>query len=749
MTGKTNTTIKSAAVISSAAYLLYSKTILLSLGDAILLGLCLYAFLFYTIEGVIAFRAAKAFKQKLAGIIRLPILHTEPLALLIAAVPSLYFSYRSAAPHPGVRVVLAGMLLCYFFMIFLLANSFLNIIKYWNKDRLYADEVRTAGLGDTLYPLAADHLVKTSFILALPPATLVFLGLFIIEESLGVNVLKKHADMFVLMLVFVPSCIWLLLRMLRQIQPPVSVNFPRMVVVSINDLRRASQVKTWEDFLAVTEKRKIMFGVWEKIHSFQPRLHREMAVNYLYLKNYDLAIDYFGKYLEGFRPKRLKTDRQLEMVPFLSTGVNKILFKKYRSFFEPEIHTLDENFGHLEYLRPHKVLESFENIKKKTSGPELNFVYARFLKMLVDRYDDYSQLLAAKEKERFTAEDVAARNSSQWEEAILKILARPEEYRQEPLGESLNVVFVISNKNYFRDAFVLKGQPNRGNLEKEWRNTELIGKASKNFPGFLAPEPLHLLEQAVPHRNDRIFVYVMQRHKGINALEFIRENRRTDILDDVARFLALIHASMPNNGFTTDHWAKVKNKFNEIGRGENNTAQTIVAAMTPVAASLKESVLVFGKDAHPENWWMTENGAIVALDNEDKGAVPMEIDLVNLLEYDDFGLPREEREGLKEHVIGEYLKFYTEYNNGAGAEHFSRLRYLNAVIQRALCWYCFWSCPGREALRWRRPHVLGNALFAIKEINSRYNGYYSSHQEDYQNLERGIKQIYAEVNNEK
>ncbi|MCP5046117.1 MAG: hypothetical protein GY940_03030, partial [bacterium] len=241
--------------------------------------------LFYLIETVKLLRTLDLLKIKLSKVIRLPILHTEPLALIIASVPSFYYSYGTADPDVGSRIALMGMLLCYFFIIFQLVNLFLNFIKYWNTDRLYGDPVKSGGVGEKIYPFLADHIVQTSLFLAIPPAVLTFTGIFIREQSLSFYSLKKYPDIVLLMSVIVPFSFWLVFRLMRQFKPPLSVHFARLVVLSLKDLYRASQVKDYDQFLEALEKRKEMFAVWQEIHRFPPRIHREIAINYLYLKN--------------------------------------------------------------------------------------------------------------------------------------------------------------------------------------------------------------------------------------------------------------------------------------------------------------------------------------------------------------------------------------------------------------------------------------------------------------------------------
>ncbi|MCP4150821.1 MAG: hypothetical protein GY757_23950 [bacterium] len=547
--------------------------------------------------------------------------------------------------------------------------------------------------------------------------------------------------MIFLMLGFMPFSIWLLLRMMREFKPPLSVNFARAVVLSLKDLYRMKGVKDYKRFLEVVEEKKKILDLWFEIHRFPARVHREMAINHLFLSEYDQAIHHFKHYLEDFTPKKIKTDRQLEVVPFLSSGVSKTLFKKYRSFNKKNIRLLEENFTHLEYLRPAKAIENFEEAKKEAFTADLDFVYSLFLEMLCRQYNAYSSLLPEKQKELFSRESVTTKRNQQWQATITSLLAHPDEYRRESLGDSLNIVFEISNKEYFRDAFVLKGHRERENLVNEQRNTEAIRRIVTNFPGFLAPVPLHITGVPIPFQKESIFVYTMRRSRGTPVLDYIKGNRQLDILDVVAEYLALIHTRMPGNFHKIDFRAKLRGKFDDMDMVEPQIKESVLESIVPVIKSFENAVFVFGKDAHPGNWLVTEQREIVALDMEDKGAVPVEIDLVNLLEFTSFGLNRGEREVMKQRIIRLYEKHFQKYGCDRVDEPVSMLRYFNAVIQRMLCLYCFWS--QRESSTRKKIFILNNALFSIKEIARLFNVYFSTHRHHYTSLEKAIIQLKA------
>ena len=517
--------IKLIAILSALLYLFSGTTVLEALGDSVVCGLVAYGLLFYTVEAIRALRVQGTLRAKLVKITRLPVLHTEPLALIITSLFAVKGYYGTAAPDPGSRIAMSGMIMVVFFILFIVVNFFLSIIKYLDTGRLYNEPVKTGGLWEKIFPVISGHIVKFALFLSITPALITFMGIFIREQSLSIHKLMKYRDVVLIFLVFLPCGLWLVFHLFKKIRAPLSRNLARLVIFSLRDISRGARVATPEKFLKALEKRNDMIPVWQKIYRDSPRLHRELAVNYLYLRNYDLSIHHFQEYLKGFNPKKLKADRQLRMVPFIAGNINKAFFKKYLTYYEYS-GLLDENFGHIEYLRPIKALENFEKDKEKDISPELKFIYSTFLEMMCRQFFGYHLLLPREQKEHFTSELLNSKTQLQWKETILSVLARPEEYRRESLGDSLNVVFEISNKNYFRDAFVLKGQANRENLQKEWQNTENLRAVVEEFPEFLVPFPLHITEETISYDNRQIYVYAMRRNRGISVLEFIKRTRR-------------------------------------------------------------------------------------------------------------------------------------------------------------------------------------------------------------------------------
>jgi len=83
---------------------------------------------------------------------------------------------------------------------------------------------------------------------------------------------------------------------------------------------------------------------------------------------------------------------------------------------------------------------------------------------------------------------------------------------------------------------------------------------------------------------------------------------------------------------------------------------------------------------------ITDNNDIVALDLENKGIIPIEFDLSNLIEYSDFFTNDKEGDEKRTEIIEVYKENYSKHSNNKEAKNnITEFRYLNSVIQRNYC----------------------------------------------------------------
>lgn len=251
---------------------------------------------------------------------------------------------------------------------------------------------------------------------------------------------------------------------------------------------------------------------------------------------------------------------------------------------------------------------------------------------------------------------------------------------------------------------------------------------------------------------------VLAMHKDKWSVEMTKSKLNTKskekCLGTIAYFLANIHKKIPLNiskkGIVdiSDYIHKwLDNPFLEL---KGHTKLKISENLTPVLECLVNSPRAIYKDAHPDNFLITDYcgdgtvDCITALDWEDKGFHPIYFDLVNFCEYSEFITSKEKAKWLKD-----YVQAYNENasEREAKLEYGSNfyLYYLNAVIYRSICFSSAWSKPHREAYKKNRKNMLNKAIGAISIIKNDHSSYYYKYKDNYDSLEKVIKEAITEL----
>lgn len=223
------------------------------------------------------------------------------------------------------------------------------------------------------------------------------------------------------------------------------------------------------------------------------------------------------------------------------------------------------------------------------------------------------------------------------------------------------------------------------------------------------------------------FVYLMLRSKGETLHDKILADDLNLFQDltNIADYLAFLHVSLPTEKSKKGELSiplKLKSTLRNVELTvDRNKVFMILQNYRPVYNALKNAILVVNKDAHPEQW-VLDGDTVTALDWEDKGIVPIQFDLANLLEYSG-----SINNLFKERIIDGYIDSYNKYS---GEEIIQdrvqfKLVYLNSVIQRALSLSSAWSSPKRSSMNLRRGQVINKALRAITRIKNEHPDYYN------------------------
>lgn len=329
---------------------------------------------------------------------------------------------------------------------------------------------------------------------------------------------------------------------------------------------------------------------------------------------------------------------------------------------------------------------------------------------------------------------------SKWSETVEMILSgsaligKNKSFRR--LSESSNEVLECTIDEFVMGTLVFK-RGDRKNLRAEADLAAESQKLVRGFDEYVTVSPLGRFRQGESYEE----IYVMRYAEG-EKLYFMKD-RDIGLFMKVADFLALIHARFPaekscKGRIDIPRAVKEKLAYRDLSLPES-LIRKVLDNYSPVCDSFKDALYVFNKDANPENWVVRKDRKIVAIDWEDKGLVPMQFDIVNLLEYNGAAL----KDGQKDEVIKGYIRSYNRYKGSEDITDIDgfRLCYFNAVIQRAISLCSAWSSLDRPTMRAKRAVVLDNALNAMRRLRDEHAGYYGKHRKNYAALEEALGEI--------
>ena len=334
-----------------------------------------------------------------------------------------------------------------------------------------------------------------------------------------------------------------------------------------------------------------------------------------------------------------------------------------------------------------------------------------------------------------------------WSKIIDIITKKPELGKLRDSGETKNKVYIYLFDEV-KKTFVIKENKTRKVLEDEKYIASRLYRELKFItqPDFVLPHTSSIRKSL---RKGPQYLYLTSFISGDTLLSQI-ENSHPKLKQNIAKivkYLYFIHSKIKSdNNIRLERLNCIKHiKDKLMGYGTNNLENKIINNLNPLIKTFDNSTWVFNKDAHPENWIILKNGKVGAIDFENKGLVPAEFDLVNLLEYFSY-LSDEE----KDNLIEEYqrcseqkcsLKEKSQISSGLNMIKISQLSYLNAVIYRGLCFYLEWSSPKRKSMHTKRKKVIEDSLCAVKRIKKEHMAYFEEYKDNYNNLESILKNL--------
>jgi len=315
-----------------------------------------------------------------------------------------------------------------------------------------------------------------------------------------------------------------------------------------------------------------------------------------------------------------------------------------------------------------------------------------------------------------------------------------QEVRKQPVlervSETKNPVRQLKASRFLADTVIFKDKKSRDDLEAEKELNKYL--ASRLPDRFGVAEPFYTTEKPV----DGLHTLAMRFMSGETFLERLKKFD-SSALEDIVDCLAFVHASVPEDMVRKGRvklGLKLKHKLVDSDLSiPKSLARKFVQNYRPVFNSFKNARFVYNKDAHPENW-LIAGDKIVVLDCENEYLVPMQFDLVNLLEYSDL-LP----DKVKDKAIDKYIGAYEKYTGTELNKEEFRLVYFNSVITRAISLCSAWSSNDRKSLHSQRPVVINNAINAVARLKQEHKDYCRKFNSYYVALEESLSEIKSLV----
>ncbi|MBL7050997.1 hypothetical protein ISS04_02415 [Candidatus Woesearchaeota archaeon] len=522
-----------------------------------------------------------------------------------------------------------------------------------------------------------------------------------------------------------------------QLQPPIQYHQAAAINLSVNLIGFYVFTKLIAPFINskdINSNRYMLPGVTmmalkkhkkakkllEKSITINPSSWNHLVLTRLYQKQNNLpkTIQHIGEYLSRYSKDDSLWNKTIQSIPFINISNIKSIKKKNKVIDSGKATINDYielSINHFSVGNFNNVCKTFENSIKKypKNELELNCLYA------------YALNVMNKDAE------------PQWKK-VIELMLNNDSLKYEQIGESKNKVLMIEEEGILKNSFIFKESKDKESLEKEIKLTNELDEIISSHSQYKVPHDISITEYQGK------YIYSMIRENGKTLMELIEaETAPFGHIKNIAEYLSLIHAKTPIYGLKTiNYHEKIKRVLTDVPQVDSSLKDLIIDNIHPVIDAFDDAILVFNKDAHPQNWLITEYDEITAIDIEDKGAVPAEFDLANLIEYSNFFTNDSQGDEKRKEIIEHYKENYVKYSRDITAlENINEFRYLNAVIQRTLSLYSAWSSPSRKSLWGSRKIIVDNALHSIDRLSIEYKDYFNQNNKNYNNLITALKEL--------
>ena len=366
---------------------------------------------------------------------------------------------------------------------------------------------------------------------------------------------------------------------------------------------------------------------------------------------------------------------------FKSSGVDSKRWEKEDIFARADKHnfisfsllinhnlTDHEKFGHLNSFDYSRVLDlSPDDFQKIGDLPRIVEVISREINPLEEFYSHiYSQIKGImiddelKEYRTYSLlSDLAKRGCCIYDEQtpqfylnlMIDRFKKKGKFQQSLKGykKATHKLQILKGNNSVSNTIISKESNESYDREVEVRQQleDVVGDGAK-LPTYV---------KHFEHRGK--FYYVMEMEEGDTLTDLIKvDNVPDSIYDDILKVMAKVHVLMPKDESS-------KYDFNKKINGKDLEPQ-LKSALNPIINMLQNSNHYgANQDAWTDNWMVSkDDGSLIILDTEERGTVPVAIDLANLLNY--VPCPSDFKTRLD--LVDDYIEYYNQYCESHGKE---------------------------------------------------------------------------------
>ena len=330
----------------------------------------------------------------------------------------------------------------------------------------------------------------------------------------------------------------------------------------------------------------------------------------------------------------------------------------------------------------------------------------------------------------------------------------------ERVGETKGLVKVINKSEFLKNSLVFKLSDSLDDLVSE-------AEAASFFNEHEIPtsQPLYISQEP---DEEGFYSYVQAFVSGMTLLDYLKkENQKQrgslkeffkhfcskqkaerDVLNKVVRTLFRIHDVFPVENVRYGKLdlaqaleKRVNNPYLGISHDAAKNFKEGYGLLVDLFSKFK-SLWRYNKDAHPENWLITDNNDVVVIDTENTYLSPVVFDLANLLGYGS-SFSVSEVEGYNK-IYHDLMK-QADWGKLVDLSNFNLL-FWNAVLHRSFFLCSAWSSPERSSLHSERLHLVENALSSFDVIRDEFRNFYSFNKSSYSALEDAFKYLQDYLN---